>query len=115
MIRLTVAKLLDAIEQNGLPKIKGEFIEYDGENDIPMAGCAMGQAAINLNTTPYALNDLYYNWLGFQKGFAENWEHGDWDIVFMNDHSDLTLPEIAQRARLALKDELDVVIGVLPE
>lgn len=106
---MKISDVLDAIEKNGLPKITGAFLQTDDgiewDNRLPKygkftGGCALGQAARNLNLAPRALCERIN--LKFPTLATE--------IVFLNDSTRLTLPEIANRVRADHPDLLDIEI-----
>lgn len=84
---ITVDEFIDAMEKNGLEKIRGSYYR-EGVDGI-YAGCAFGQAAINLGVAPHDLR-------GSMRFISEVAAR---DIIHQNDYSDATLPEIAQGLR----------------
>ena len=50
---ITIGQYIDAVEKNGLPQQIGQMLSFDLDNQKPIAGCAIGQAAVNLGFDPY--------------------------------------------------------------
>ena len=112
----TLADVIDAIEKNGLEKVQGEYIRYDASN-TPVAGCAIGQAAINLDVGHYERFEQYDDAEFFLYEPSRLGERlhvsvdGFTDTVYrLNDTSELTLPEIAKRLRELYADDLNTEI-----
>jgi hypothetical protein len=85
----TLNDFIDAIEKNGLKKIQGQYIKYDDTPIVPIAGCALGQAAINLGVD-YASLDGRIDTISHRLRQM---------IVDLNDETELSLPEIAYAVR----------------
>jgi hypothetical protein len=83
---ITVDDFLDAIEKNGLTKLQYSYVD-----DIKTitAGCAFGQAAVNLDVDPSSLR-LNISNISFILMSG---------VINDNDHTEMTLPEIARKWR----------------
>jgi hypothetical protein len=123
-IQVTVSEFLDLMEKDGLPKIKGRFLQYDFGSKAYIGGCAMGQAVWNLSKEkefdlPDDDNDHLDNFINViaNKYFlaANNFDNYDTDIYDLNDSTDASLPEIAQTVREALVDKLSKIFSFDPE
>jgi hypothetical protein len=80
---IKLREVVDAIRKDGLPKHKGSFFHW-GPGDRVISGCALGQAALNLDVDPEAL------WTALPRTFRGR-------VVNLNDQTDLTLPQIADK------------------
>jgi len=112
---ITLADVIDAIEKNGLTKIQGQYIKYDDTGMVPLAGCALGQAAINLgfvypDGNPYWSDGRYPYTPDTLHGLL--WNAGSFTsrVFELNDTTAYTLPEIAEVLRTEYEDFLNVVI-----
>lgn len=85
---ITVDEVFDAIEKDGLPKLLGSF--YRWEKGEIVAGCAFGQAAINLGGISAA---------SLQSGLATISRVAAGKIIYLNDNTPSSLPEIAETMR----------------
>jgi hypothetical protein len=99
---ITVKQLLDAVRKNGLPKITGKLLIYGYEvgrvgGYKPIAGCAMGQAALNLNVPAKEL-EIAFSRLSLSNGLNITGK-----IEHLNDSTDKSLEEIANM----LEEEFD--------
>lgn len=111
----TIGEFLDAMEANGLPKVTGALYRTrvrgqviglgEGRANDPTikigAGCAIGQANINLGIVDYNSNEEYF------------WEVRRY-VVEQNDKSGTSVPDIARRARKRFKRYLDVKVAAKP-
>lgn len=116
-------EFVDAIEKNGLEHITDNYILFNDE-DKPVAGCALGQAMINLELTKdraivTEIDMRNKNWdsptqpsswletglHNFIPGLASH-------IINMNDETDMSLPEIAQKLRTEYKDHLNLDFNI---
>lgn len=92
-----IGDIIDAIEKNGYPKAIGHYKLHD-------TYCAIGQAAKNLNVD---VNQ-------FGMAIAQRGPTGFYDtIVYLNDDTDMTIPEIAVKVRKKYINSLDTEISVL--
>lgn len=53
---VTIQDVIDAAEKNGLEWIKGEYLKFN-DDGVPVAGCALGQIAYNLECAPIQLHN----------------------------------------------------------
>jgi hypothetical protein len=88
--KITVDDLIDAIEQNGLPKTKNQYFSRQyGTSGKITGGCAFGQAALNLGVRPISLDTQTAILSGELRDM----------IIELNDLTTQSLPEIAQKIR----------------
>ncbi len=110
MRTVTVADIIEAIRQNGLPKYHGNFYYFNGASRSYRyssaqveAACALGQAAINLNVAAnqlwQGLNDLNI-FIDLETKALGHY------IAHLNDDTELTLQQIADRLDSELNDTL---------
>lgn len=105
--KVKVSEVFDAIEKNGLPKIRKTFFKYEREglgvsdhwikDGNVIAACALGQAAINLSVDA----DSLYNTLNDIDNEKYTTPYIGDRITELNDSfvEELSLPEIAQYMR----------------
>jgi hypothetical protein len=106
--KFTIKQIVDAIRQNGLPKGKYKYVTR--RNGVPVSGCALGQAALNLGVGPVALANAFMN---------REWESGIGrianNIISLNDNTAFSLAEIADRIEnqysALLSDEISVRVN----
>ncbi len=112
----TVQDFINAIRSNPLPKIKGNYLDWTSPDGIPQVtptgGCALGQAAYVLDTTPGVLetavsNALYDYHLSINPDSYSGGKGGKIIdmIVDKNDKTDLPLPKIANLVAKELTPE----------
>lgn len=104
--KLTVAQVVDAIEQNGYKQAYGTM--YDMPNG---AACAMGQAGLNLGVSGYALSDELQTFTGLMLPNGETMDLAGF-IVSRNDHYHAKPATIAQRIRMYFPEILDHTLEV---
>ncbi len=105
---LTLRELFAAIRKNGYPKIKRLYARFAPlEGDYPentaslmVAGCAIGQAAANLNQLKYG-SCILGGALGTNLHTT---------ITILNDETDLTLSEIADQLEKDYANQLDLTL-----
>jgi hypothetical protein len=98
--KFTMRDVVEAIRKDGLPKYRGAFFDWKyGDDEMPVivGGCALGQAALNLDV------DADQLWRVLPMTFRRA-------VTHMNDFSDRSLPEIADA--VASESNLDTVIIV---
>jgi hypothetical protein len=124
MKKVTVQEVIDAIRQNGLKKAKlhywrtrsgkalitGYPTNYDEIDRTHIgAGCAIGQAALNLDVNPqYLYRSLNTIRVASGRGLGLQ-------IVELNDATTMPLPRIADKLELGLSDEQKQKILEIPE
>lgn len=112
-IEVTGQQFIEAVRQNGLPKAtKFYFFDAEGRQataESAVAGCAIGQAARNLNVNPFS---LFVELLGI-KVSAHNKSLGDL-VEETNDKTEMTIPEIADLIdKILTPEEKNFTISVL--
>ena len=90
---VTVKQFIEAMRRNGYEHIKGEYIRFEPlESKNPVAGCAIGQAAINLGVYP---EDLHTEFRRLSDFAEEAGKEKAPNIVSMNDNDGDSLNQIA--------------------
>lgn len=96
-MEITIREFLDAMEKNGYTKARYSYIEYDINTDdrsVMVGACAYGQAALNLGIDPGVLHQAVQIFLD-----TRELSISAFDIVSLNDHTEMDVPEIARQAR----------------
>lgn len=117
--KITLRDVLDAMRKNGFKKSRGDMLRgqrykvfgqtfhknvtIDSPREDVKAGCALGQAAYNLQVNPFALSDA------LQFGKNDGQEIRD-RIFHLNDETGKSLQEIADTIEIEYKDHLDKVV-----
>lgn len=102
---ITLGDVFDAIEKNGYPQIRGNFIKYKGDDDTNdvIGACAVGQGALNLGVAP---TELGYHLANIKVG-----DRPLSDAIFSrNDGSKWKCKTIATFFRKKLEGQLDTVV-----
>jgi hypothetical protein len=89
----TIADVIDAIEQNGLTQIYGDFVVTDREGKL-VGACAVGQAAVNLKID----FQMLVHKLDYFTSKKRNLPLGTY-IVRLNDSEHNSFSEIARKVR----------------
>jgi len=108
---LTLADVINAIEKNGLKKVKGSYITYDYDG-TPNGGCAFGQATINLDIKEtYDDGTAHYEPMTLSHMIKDA---GVLDfpnrVYSMNDSTRWGLKRIAKELREEFANELETII-----
>lgn len=103
-VEFTLGDVFDAIENNGLKQITGEFVQYS--EGKPISACAIGQAAVNLKVDYNKLTNALNR---FSK--PNGLPLGD-RIIRMNDKYNANFKNIAKNFRRDFKHVLDTVLKV---
>ena len=112
---VTVRELLAAIRKNGRTKAVGNFFELDdgsqtshySEEDTIEAGCALGQAYLNIVGKVEGVPHFYASDVKIRMLME--------DIVYMNDKTSSTLEQIADTLERKYPSHLDDVITISNE
>src|SRR5215203_1490675 len=98
-MKLKVSEIIDAIEKNGYPQIRREYVAegYDEKtNDRVVTGaCAIGQGALNLKVPYYILKVVLDQVRANRKDLAPLGTA----IIYQNDNQRKTIPEIVEYVR----------------
>jgi hypothetical protein len=89
----TLQDVISAIRKNGYTKAKGAYINYKGETNKILSACALGQGSLNLGIPAGRLDRALGKIWGEKSGINLSSV-----IVYKNDESDMTIPEIADVA-----------------
>lgn len=98
--KLTVRDVVEAIEKNGYQQISGMYV---GNLNGQLAGCAIGQAAINLGVDADSLSDA----LSYVERKRKDLNPLDAYIIWLNDKRGKSTKEIAAAVREQWADQLD--------
>lgn len=112
---ITLAALFDAMEKNGYEKAKGDYIIYNDIDNKVDSACAYGQAALNLNVDPASLRLSFLEvYVPHPGNSSLPWPISD-AIVYDNDKTDMSVPEIARKYREIVGPEAESIVVTLTE
>lgn len=106
-VTVTVAEVINAIEQNGFRHVRGKWQVSKG--GVMVAGCAIGQGAANLGLNARALYAALNGVID-----KNRYDNIGQTIVNLNDSSRLSIPEIVKNVRERFASQLETKITVLP-
>ena len=93
-MKITVREIADAIEKNGYPHIKNNYITRDKITYEVLGACALGQAALNLGVDVDVVDSL---------PFAV-------EVISLNDDKGWSLKDIAHYLRESYASNLDEIV-----
>ena len=101
MAVFTARQIVDAMRAGGYPKLtNGEYIQRGNWGEVK-AACVYGQTALRLGVNPKTLDDAFEAFLMKIVGIVNYYEP---HAKYLNDHTDLSVPQIADLVKLWLTD-----------
>lgn len=107
--KITFKDLAEALKKNGFEQLYGQYIRFDFDSKV-IAGCAYGQAGVNLGVSPQELNNLVDE-------YCYNRQSSEFsiDIINLNDEKHVEVSEIGEKVEAwAIKEDiLNEILGEL--